>query len=224
MPLAGPEPVALAILAKAPVPGRVKTRLCPPCTPHQAAAIAAASLADTVLVAGATPASRRTLAIHGEYPAPAGWQVVAQRGDGLAERLAHAFADAAPDGQPTILIGMDTPQVSVADQVAVADGLDRADAVLGLAADGGWWTLALRDPLQAQVLVDVPMSTVDTGELTLKALRGRGLAVAVGQSLRDVDTAEDAWAVAAAHPYGAFAAAVRTHLRSSSAAVTQVVR
>jgi len=62
----------LLLIAKAPVPGRVKTRLCPPCTPEQAAAVAAAALADTVAVLSVTPAVRRTLVVHGEYPTQIG--------------------------------------------------------------------------------------------------------------------------------------------------------
>ena len=200
--------VQLLVLAKQPVPGQVKTRLCPPCTPVQAAAVAAASLADTLDVVDATPATGRTLAISGQYPSRPGWSVLPQRGDGLGERLAHAFGDCAPGG-PALLIGMDTPQVSVDRLAAVAAGLDRADAVLGPAEDGGWWALALRDPRRAAILPTVPMSTVDTCRWTVQALRAIGLTVACGPLLRDVDTAVDAWAVAADCPAGRFAAAVR---------------
>src|SRR5262249_6077252 len=148
----------LLVIAKQPVPGRVKTRLCPPCTPRQAAAVAAASLADTLRTVDATPAARRTLAICGTYVPPAGWGLVRQQGDGLGRRLAHAFADTAAHGLATLLIGMDTPQISPDQLAAVAGGLDRVDAVLGPAEDGGWWALALRDPAAAGVLAGVPMS------------------------------------------------------------------
>jgi len=110
------------VLAKAPVPGRVKTRLCPPCTPDQAARVAAAALADTVDAVSAAPASRRTLVVAGPHPAPAGWSRVGQRGDGLGARLAHAFADTRRAGTPSLLLGMDTPQLT-ADQLAFAAAL-----------------------------------------------------------------------------------------------------
>src|SRR5437762_2879352 len=74
--------VALAVIAKAPQPGRVKTRLCPPCTPLQAAALARAALADTLAAVRATPAPRRVLVLDGVWAA-GGLEVVAQRGDGL---------------------------------------------------------------------------------------------------------------------------------------------
>ena len=200
--------VQVLVLAKEPRPGRVKTRLCPPCTPEQAAAVAAASLAQTLTTVDAAPVDRRTLVISGRYRAPCGWGSIDQRGDGLGERLAHAFADTARPGWATVLIGMDTPQVGPAELSAVVRGLTRADAVLGPAEDGGWWALGLLDPGPAAVLRDVAMSTAETGELTRKALLAKGLTVASGPSLRDVDTAADAHAVAALCPGSRFAVAV----------------
>src|SRR4051812_46906716 len=100
----------LIVIAKAPVPGRVKTRLCPPCTPRQAAALAEAALCDTLHAGLAARAARRVLALDGAPGPwlPAGYEILPQRGDGLAERLANAFADV--DG-PAFLVGMDTPQL-----------------------------------------------------------------------------------------------------------------
>jgi glycosyltransferase A (GT-A) superfamily protein (DUF2064 family) len=203
--------VQILVLAKTPVPGKVKTRLCPPCTPQQAARIAAAALGDTLDAVTATPAAARVLVVDGALPAPAGWARSAQRGGPLGERLAHAYADTAVPGLASLLIGMDTPQAGpglLADAILRLSA-DGTDAVLGLAEDGGWWALGLRDPAHAEVLRDVPMSTVDTGALTLAALRGRGLRVAALPVLTDVDTAADASAVAALCPAGSgFAVAV----------------
>lgn len=205
----------LVVLAKAPVPGRVKTRLCPPCTPEDAARIAAAALADTLDTVTAAPAARRTLVLDGEYAAPPGWHRLPQRGTDLAERLGHAFADTVLPGVPTVLVGMDTPQVTADRLTAAVRLLGAADAVLGPAADGGWWALGLRDPAHARVLRDVPTSTDRTGARTLAALRGRGLRVALLAVLRDVDTASDATAVAALCPPGSrFAAAVPALVRA----------
>jgi glycosyltransferase A (GT-A) superfamily protein (DUF2064 family) len=202
----------LLVIAKAPVPGRVKTRLCPPGTPEQAARVAAAALADTLAAASATPATRRTIVHCGQYEPPPGWHRVPQRGEGLAARLANGFADTALPATASLLIGMDTPQVTPGLLGTVAAGLDTHDAVLGQAEDGGWWALALRDPADAEALHDVPMSTVDTGTLTEAALRGRGLRVGYAPVLRDVDTASDAWRVAELCPDSRFADAVRRHL------------
>jgi len=206
--------VQLLLMAKAPVPGLVKTRLCPPCTPEQAAAVAAAALADTVDSLASTPAVRRTLVLNGRMEVPAGWDVVAQRGAGLGERLANAYADAAWPGLAQLLVGMDTPQLSPALLADAGERLcrDGVDAVLGLADDGGWWALGLRDPAAGAVLRDVPMSTSETGQLTLRALHGFGLRVALLRVLRDVDTADDAHAVAALCPGTRFADAVHAHV------------
>jgi uncharacterized protein len=211
--------VQFLVLAKAPEPGVVKTRLCPPCTAKQAAAVAAAALADTLDTVSAAPAVRRSIVLNGHYSAPAGWRVVPQRGDGLAQRLAHAYADTALPDTATVLVGMDTPQLTRIHLADVVAALAHADAVLGPAVDGGWWSLGLRDPTHALVLRDVAMSTPHTGERTAAALRGCGLRVAWTDMLRDVDTAEDAWAVADAVPEGRFAASVRANVRHGLAAV-----
>jgi glycosyltransferase A (GT-A) superfamily protein (DUF2064 family) len=154
----------------------------------------------------------RTLVLSGQYPAPPGWHTVPQRGDGLGQRLAAAFADTARPGVATLLIGMDTPQIDAGLLAAVTTPLDRFDAVLGPAVDGGWWALALRDPRAARALCDVPMSRGDTGARTAAALVDLGLRVASAPTLRDVDDAEDAWAVARACGDGRFLSAVRRHV------------
>jgi len=206
--------VQLLVIAKAPRPGRVKTRLCPPCTPEQAARVAAAALADTLDAVREAPAVRRVLALDGVLPAsPAGLHVVPQRGDGLGERLAAAFADTALPGVATLLLGMDTPQVTPALLASATEALHprgavRPDGVLGMAVDGGWWALGLHDTTVAEVLRTVPVSTSRTGALTLAALRARGLRVDPLPVLRDVDTVADAVAVAAGAPGGRFARAV----------------
>lgn len=203
-------PAQLLVIAKAPVPGRVKTRLCPPCSPWQAAALAQAALTDTIAAVAATPAPARTLVLDGGYPVPPGWAVVPQRGAGLGERLAHAFVDTARHGVSTLLVGMDTPQLTAGllHDAGVILAAGHADAVLGPAVDGGWWALGLRDPGHASILSTIETSTPDTGAATLAALRERGQRVAMLPLLRDVDTASDAYAVlAACAPGSRFASA-----------------
>ena len=207
----------LLVVAKAPVPGVVKTRLCPPATRLQAARIAAAALHDTLTAVRATPGVLPVLALRGRFAdaedgaelaaAAAGWPVLTQRGSGLGERLANAHADvaAAYPGEPVLQIGMDTPQLTPAQLHAAVRRLDSADAVLGLAVDGGWWALGLRHPRHAAVLRDVPMSTANTGRRTSTALREQGLRVAALPVGQDVDEWADAVAVAAAAPGTRFA-------------------
>jgi len=199
----------LLVIAKRPVPGRVKTRLTPPYTPEDAAGLARAALRDTLLAVRRTPAVRRVVALDGPPGpyVPAGFGVVRQRGAGLDERLAHAFADAyAGCPAPMLLIGMDTPQVTPALLTGAATALESADAVLGPAEDGGFWLLGLRRP-DPGLLLGVPMSTPGTGAAQHERLRAAGLDVAVAPALRDVDTAADVRAVAARIPGSHFAAA-----------------
>jgi uncharacterized protein len=214
---------ALIVLAKAPVPGRVKTRLCPPATPQQAAGLAAAALLDTLDTVRGMPGVRVVVALCGGLDqavrgpelrdALRGLTVVRQRGEGLGARIAAAHLDTAAllPGLATVLVGMDTPQAGAELYAVALAALTCAggpDAVLGPATDGGWWALGLRDPRRAVLLADVPTSRADTGERTLRALRGGGLWVEPLPELTDVDTAADAGAVAERIPGSRFAAAV----------------
>ncbi|PZS31165.1 MAG: glycosyltransferase [Pseudonocardiales bacterium] len=194
----------IVVIAKAPVPGRVKTRLSPALSPQSAAQVAAAALADTLDAVRGVAAARRVLALAGALTAlPPGFEVVAQRGDGLGARLATAFADAGPG--PVLLVGMDTPQLTAAVLGRALLRLAYSPAVIGPATDGGWWALGLRDVRHAAVLSSVPMSRPDTAELTVAALQQRGVPVAPLPVLRDVDTIADAVSVAAAAPGTRFA-------------------
>jgi glycosyltransferase A (GT-A) superfamily protein (DUF2064 family) len=114
---------------------------------------------------------------------------------------------------------MDTPQITPGLLNTAAAHLGGVDAVLGLAVDGGWWALGLRDPAHAALLRPIATSTATTGADTLAALRGHGLTVTLLPVLRDVDTAADARLVAAAcAPGSAFARAVAAHLPQKVAA------
>lgn len=200
--------VTLIVIAKEPVAGRVKTRLCPPCTPEQAARLAAAALHDTLDAVEQTPAARRIVALDGTAGPwlPEGFDVVPQCGGGLDERLAHAFAGV--DG-PALLIGMDTPQVTLNLLTEASSQLQRwpNGSVLGLSTDGGWWALGLRqaDP---RVFLGVPMSTSETGARQLDRLCTYGSIPTMLPELRDVDTYDDALIVAADIPSSKFATAL----------------
>jgi uncharacterized protein len=203
--------VNLVVIAKSPTPGRVKTRLSPPCTPTEAAAIAEAALADTLRAVAATRGiATRVIALEG---GPGSWladgfEVIPQRGGGLDERLASALHDT---GGPALLIGMDTPQLKPPLLRLAVDRLRApgVDGVLGLAHDGGWWGIGLREP-DDRVFLGVPMSTDRTGPAQRERMRRLGLSVEELPPLRDVDSFEDALAVSPAVPGSRFAGAVRS--------------
>jgi rSAM/selenodomain-associated transferase 1 len=200
----------ILVIAKEPVPGRVKTRLTPPFTPEQAALLATAALHDTLAAAAAVPGVRRVLALQGTPGPwlPHGFTVLHQRGRGLDERLAAAFTDAyRTHPVPAILVGMDTPQITPALLTQALTALATHDAVLGPAADGGFWLLGLRRPDPA-LLLGVPMSRPTTGLAQLHRLHTAALSVALLPTLTDVDTAEDAQAVAEEAPGSHFATAL----------------
>lgn len=135
----GPERTTLLVIAKEPVPGRVKTRLTPPFTPAEAAELAEAALADTLAAVARTPAARRVLVLEGRPGPwlPPGFEVIPQRPGTLDLRLAAAFE--ACTG-PALLIGMDTPQVTP--ELLQVDW-SAYDAWFGPAVDGGFWALGL---------------------------------------------------------------------------------
>ena len=200
---------AVLVIAKAPAPGRSKTRLCPPCSFEEAAWVAEAALADTLAAVEAAPAERRAVVLDGEPGPwlPPGFDVIPQRGRGLDERLAAAFEDA--DG-PALLIGMDTPQVTpplLERSMATLRHL-AVDAVLGEAEDGGYWAIGVRDP-DPDVFLGVSMSSPRTAVAQRQRLRRLGLRVAELPRLRDVDLMGDAHVVASAIPGSRFARALR---------------
>jgi uncharacterized protein len=195
--------VALAVIAKSPLSGRVKTRLCPPCTPSEAAALADALLRDVVTAMLATPVARRVVVLDGRPPPwlPSSFEVVAQRGTGLDRRLAAAFADIGP----MLVIAADTPQVRPDDLIEGLRALVTHDAVLGPSVDGGYWAIGLRTR-RPQAFAGVPMSAPDTCAHQRRRMGELGLAVAELPVLRDVDVADDVQAVARLAPRSVFAA------------------
>ena len=185
---------ALLVIAKAPVPGKVKTRLCPPCTPEQAADLARAALRDTLAAAlAAQHAGRRVVVLDGPPGPwlPEGFEVIAQHGDGLAERLGAAFARrrrARVPGRHGHAAGHARAARRRSHRVDATD-----DSAFGTTPDGGYWGIGLRTP-DPRVFEHVPMSTDHTGARQLARLTELGLNPAILPPLTDVDTFDDALA------------------------------
>jgi len=192
----------ILVVAKSPVPGRVKTRLCPPLSFGEAALVAEAALVDTLDAVRASAAHECVLALEGPPGPwlPEGFRVLPQRGTSFAERLTAAWDDC---GGPALQIGMDTPQVTTRLLDEALETLAENDSVLGLAPDGGWWALGLH-AAQPHAFTGVPMSHATTSLHQRAALHRLGLHPALLPSVTDVDTWDDAVAVATSAPDGRF--------------------
>lgn len=208
----------LIVIAKETIPGKVKTRLHPPLSYEEAAEVAAAAIQDTLAAASAVDVDRRILYFDGNLfpPGSEDYEVVTQGTGDLDVRLAHIFDHCTG---PTVLIGMDTPQLDARvlrdmfAQWAAEDEDEAADAVttdvfFGFANDGGFWTLGMREP-DGSLIRGVPMSQDDTGRVQLDRLEAAGLRVTLVPELVDVDTIDDARTVATIAPHTRFAATLR---------------
>ena len=205
----------VVVLAKEPVAGRVKTRLCPPCTPHEAADLAAAALADTLAAVDASGCSSRVLAFDGDASPWLldGWHALPQVGGDLGCRLDAAVGTVVG---PVLVVGMDTPQLTPSILDVAFEQLRRpdTDVVLGPAEDGGYWAIGFR-ARRATAFDGVPMSRPDTASRQRARLDELGLRITELEQLRDVDTFDDARAVARVAPRSAFA---RTFHRTQATA------
>jgi len=206
----------VTIIAKAPRPGEVKTRLCPPCTHQQAAEVAAAALSDTIVgvqrLINAWPAGGVALQPVLLWDGPTdewgdGFTVVAQCAGGLGERLAAGFAALGPG----VIIGMEAPAAVPHLALGLRAAARDIDS-LGLATDGGYWMVGLGAHSAAhahEMFTDVPMSSSHTGLAQLRRLTGLGRPVRLLPMARDLDTVEDLRAVAVAEFDGQLRAAAR---------------
>jgi len=190
----------LIVFAKRPEAGAVKTRLCPPFTPVQAAEFYACLLEDVLeTMARAAPAIGLSLrlAIHPDeavespgVPVPAGFSVVGQRGPGLSERMEHAIAEAAAEGFGPILVrGSDSPALSGAVLEAALAELETADLVICPDLDGGYNLVGLCRP--APGIFDHAMSTASVLDDTLAHAARLGLRHVVLSEGFDIDTLDD---------------------------------
>jgi rSAM/selenodomain-associated transferase 1 len=187
---------ALVVFAKRPAPGQVKTRLCPPFRPDQAAAFYAAMLADvleTSARAAATLGLETVLAIHppdaiGE--APTGWRAEPQQGPDLGTRMEHALAHEYKAARtPVLLRGSDSPTLGQATLAAALEALTRHDLVICPDRDGGYNLVGTRRP--APGLFTHPMSTGSELEDTLARAKRAALSATLLEPGFDIDTAED---------------------------------
>jgi len=180
---------ALVIMAKAPMPGQVKTRLCPPLTPDLAAELYRCMLYDKLAQAKSISGIDVFLALPEDQPI-SGPDIIRQRGSELGERLECCLKAALKKGyRHVLLVDSDSPTLParffVAGISAIRNG---ADIVLGPTIDGGYYLIGLSAPCH-EVFTGIPWSTNKVFERTLE--KAAGMSLELLPEWYDVDTPED---------------------------------
>ncbi|MEG9438817.1 TIGR04282 family arsenosugar biosynthesis glycosyltransferase [Edaphobacter sp. HDX4] len=192
---------ALAIMAKAPRPGKVKTRLSPPLTPEQAAAINTCFLRDTTENIANLAAKAECMGVISYTPLgeehlfegllPAGYRLVAQRGDGFGERLLTTAQDLLACGFSSVcLIDSDSPTVPREAFAMAVDALHRPGnrIVLGPSQDGGYYLIGMKQA-HKEVFDNITWSTASVFDETVAAIREIGVELVTLPLWYDVDDA-----------------------------------
>jgi rSAM/selenodomain-associated transferase 1 len=199
-----PQSAALVIFAKAPVPGQVKTRLCPPLTPDEAATLHGSFVLDT-LERTKLAAAKLKLPIDRYLAcAPSStlvfFQIMEERqsvklldqvGDDLGARMQQAFdAMFAKGYQRVFIIGTDVPSLPLEHYKQALALLETNDLVLGPALDGGYYVIGLKRAVP-ELFANIPWSTDRVLSMTLEKATSLGLKTARLPEWRDVDTIDD---------------------------------
>ena len=192
---------ALAVMAKAPRAGRVKTRLSPPLTVEQAAELNVCFLRDTTENLAAVAADGRAAGVISYTPVgdeelfegllPEGFSLVAQRGDGFGERLLGAAEDILACGFGSVcLIDSDSPTVprAVYEQAVVELARPGDRIVLGPAEDGGYYLIGMKQA-HAALFERIAWSTETVYAETCERARAAGIEVVELPLWYDVDDA-----------------------------------
>jgi hypothetical protein len=192
-----PTPRALLLIAKRPAPGQTKTRLTPPLSGEQAAALYECFLRDTLELARAVPGVVRLINYlphdaddYFRRLAP-DFGLIPQIGEGLGERLDNVLAHCLNDGfRQAVIMDSDSPTLPAAYLAQAFDELERADVVLGPCDDGGYYLIGLTRP-QPRLLREVQMSTPNVLNDTLALADELKLRTALLPMWYDVDTAAE---------------------------------
>ncbi|MGQ4810472.1 Phosphoenolpyruvate guanylyltransferase [Candidatus Entotheonellaceae bacterium PAL068K] len=192
-------PIALVIMAKAPQAGEVKTRLCPPLSPQEAAALYRGFLLDMIAkarrlhtthpVIAYTPTSQRQMFADTAPDFP----LMPQQGTDLGIRMATCFAQLFAEGYTEVLLtGSDLPTLPLAYLQQAVDLVTAPyiDVVLGPSEDGGYYLIGLRR-LYSELFENMTWSTNRVLTETVQRAEARGLEVARLPVWYDIDTAAD---------------------------------
>ncbi len=191
--------IAVAIMAKAPRPGAVKTRLCPPLLAAEAAALYRCFLLDKIAAVQALSGVRPMVAYtpdeaQAEFAVLApDFALVPQRGPDLGARLHTTLASVLAAGHPgAIAVDSDTPTLPREFLQQAVDCLTGPgpDVVLGPTEDGGYYLIGVRVANRA-LFDDMPWSTSAVLEITLRRAAAAGLQTVCTPAWFDVDTPDD---------------------------------
>lgn len=199
-----PSGIALVIFAKAPVPGRVKTRLCPPLTHDEAATLHGSFVLDTLertktaTVKLKLPIDRylacapsSTLTFFKIMEERQGVKLIEQEGEDLGSRMHRAFETMFAKGYRRVLIvGTDIPSLPLDYYKQAIDLLERHDAVFGPAQDGGYYLIGLKKP-SGYLFENIPWSSEQVLTVTCERAKILGLRTGLLPEWRDVDTIDD---------------------------------
>lgn len=187
---------ALLVVAKRPAPGQTKTRLSPPLSPDEAAALYECFLRDTLDLMRQVPAARTVIAYLPEAEkayftglAP-DFELLLQAGPDLGARLDNALTHYLQLGcDHVVIMDSDSPTLPPASLTAAFAGLSNgADVVLGPCDDGGYYLIGLKHPAP-RLLRDVQMSTPHVTADTLALAAEENLRVELLPTWYDVDNA-----------------------------------
>lgn len=195
---------ALVIFAKAPIPGQVKTRLCPALTEDEAATLHGSFVLDTLERTKAAvtkfklPVDRylacspsSTHAFFKIMEARHGVRLMDQEGEDLGMRMRQAFDTLCSRGYRQVcLVGTDVPSLPLIHYRDAVESLTRHDLVLGPAQDGGYYLIGMTAP-HPRLFEDIPWSTDQVLALTQLKAKADGLRLALLPAWNDVDTVDD---------------------------------
>ncbi len=189
---------ALAVMARAPVPGRTKTRLLPGLNPEQCATLSLAFLRDTISLATEIPLCTPFLAYTPGKARelfreiiPREMQLLPQTSGGLGERMHQLIAALKTRGySPIVLIGSDIPTLQPATLVRATSKLEHADVCLGPSRDGGYYLVGMNQPDQ-RIFQNIEWSTSSVLDRTVNKAKVAGLSVAMLEEYSDIDTMND---------------------------------
>ena len=191
---------AVAIMAKAPQPGQVKTRLCPPLSHSEAAQLYQCFLRDKIAQVNTLPRAAPVVSYSPEESEPVfkdltppHFILLPQHGDDLGARILFTFDQLFQQGYTrVIVIDSDTPTLPTAYLVQALSliAAHQNDVVLGPTEDGGYYLIGLRQS-HRELFERMPWSTSQVFPETRRRSEQSGLTVACTASWYDVDTPED---------------------------------